>query len=613
MTAGPATGMEEHNERVGLSSSNNSSARKAGAPDGKGGKPGVLAALTGGFRAGPDLPRPVLHYSWLSVVLLGACGFQFAGATGALAAVLAACGAVLFLLGASSRAVSAFQTILPAKLLFAISVVGAAFNGLPLILLAPVALLLPAAEAAAAAPRRAVVREAAFGAFAALAAVLAGYFSPLPSASPQLAAALAAAMWGGFLMRVLLVRSVADEQQDNSDDIWRVVADGPQVMILVAKRSGEVLRMLDPSHEVLGIAPFLLTGQAFLERVHLTDRVALLDALDTVCTRGGHKQLSARIRLPGSGDGQEIVYREFLIAVASRAEPGTALVTVREADRAPELEQRICELETGQGELEVAKSRFLASASHELRTPLNAIIGFADLLLMQPGGELAADQQRDYVGLIRASGQHLLSVVNTILDMSRIETGNYAIAPTRFGIADVVDMSKSMVDQAAIERGIAFDIDIDADCAELLADQRAVQQIVINLLSNAVKFTGEGGRVRVSTERYANWKRIAITDTGIGMDAGFLEKVGTPFLQADNDYTRRHEGTGLGLSVVRGLMELHGGTMEVESAPFEGTTVTVSFPADGPVASYGATAQVTEIAEMDERERGYDDGCRKSA
>ncbi|MCB1106418.1 MAG: HAMP domain-containing histidine kinase, partial [Cephaloticoccus sp.] len=195
--------------------------------------------------------------------------------------------------------------------------------------------------------------------------------------------------------------------------------------------------------------------------------------------------------------------------------------------------------------------------------------------------------QHEYVGLIRASGQHLLSVVNTILDMSRLETGNYAIAPKRFDIAEVVEMSKSMVDQAARERGIAFDIDIDADCTELLADRRAVQQIIINLLSNAVKFTGEGGRVRVSTGRYANWSRIAVSDTGIGMDAGFLEKVGTPFLQADNDYTRRHEGTGLGLSVVRGLVDLHGGTMQVESVPFEGTTVTVSFPADGPVVAYG--------------------------
>ena len=149
-----------------------------------------------------------------------------------------------------------------------------------------------------------------------------------------------------------------------------------------------------------------------------------------------------------------------------------------------------------------------------------------------------------------------------------------------------------------------------------MADRRAVQQIVINLLSNAVKFTGEGGHVRVSTERYANWNRIAVSDTGIGMDAGFLAKVGTPFLQADNDYTRRHEGTGLGLSVVKGLMELHGGTMEVESTPFEGTTVTVSFPADGPVVAYGGLANLadtSETVETDERERGYDDGCRKSA
>ncbi|MCA8967986.1 MAG: PAS domain-containing sensor histidine kinase, partial [Planctomycetes bacterium] len=191
-------------------------------------------------------------------------------------------------------------------------------------------------------------------------------------------------------------------------------------------------------------APFLLTGQAFLERIHLTDRVSFLDALDAVCVAGGTKTLSARIRLPAEGDEPETAYQPFRIEVIGRSEAGTALVAVREADRTADLERRIGELEHEQGELEVAKSRFLASASHELRTPLNAIIGFADLMLMQPNGELSAERQHEYVGLIRASGQHLLSVVNTILDMSRLETGNYAIAPKRFDIAEVVEMSKSM-------------------------------------------------------------------------------------------------------------------------------------------------------------------------
>ncbi len=597
-----------------MSNPGNTSAGAESRVNGKGKFSGSAAALAGFVRGLPEMHAPVFHYCWHAIALLGACGFRFADATGALAAVTAACGAVLLLFSAAVKTRTLKQAVLPAKLLFGASLVGAAANGLPLLLLLPVALAVPAVELSAGRmPGRNRLGDVLFIAALSGAAMIAQYITPMPPASVQLVTVVAIALWAGLLVRLLATAPSAREPESVNDDIWRVVADGPPVMILVARRSGEIVRMVDPSHEILGIAPFLLTGQAFLERVHLTDRVALLDALDAVCMGGARRELSTRIRMPAADGDAEAGYRAFQLTVAGRGEDGTALVAVRPDDPAPVLEQRVAELEHEQAELDVAKSRFLASASHELRTPLNAIIGFADLLAMQAGDTMPADKQREYAGLISASGQHLLSVVNAILDMSKLETRNYGISPKRFEIAGVIDMSKSMVQRLADERGVAMDVDIDADCVEMLADQRAVQQILINLLSNAVKFTGEGGHVRVSTQRYANWDRIVVTDTGIGMEQAFLEKLGTPFLQADNDYTRRHEGTGLGLSVVKGLVELHGGRMDVESKPFEGTKVTVSFPADGPVVAYGNHAPAAEVLELNETERGYEDGCRKSA
>lgn len=585
------------------------------------GRSGIAAFASG--RAMHVRFGSVCLYGWLSAVLLACAGYGFAGAIGALSAVLAVCGILTLLIGATVTSGSRSRSADAAVVLFAASVIAATLSGLPVAFVLPVACLAPVADAfARAGGRTSIIRGLAMG--AAIAAAGAAAPALFPAAATSVPAAIpVAALYGGLLMRFALGRPAGSGEAHASDDLWRAVADGPPVMLLLVERNGEVVRVLDPSHDLLGIAPFLLTGPALLERVHLTDRVMLLNALDRICLKGGQTHLTIRVRLPASDD-EQAAYRPLALTLSGRGSAGGVLVAMRDHDHGPELKERIGTLESQQGELEVAKSRFLASASHELRTPLNAIIGFADLMTRADAGSPSPEKQQEYAGLIRASGQHLLSVVNSILDMSRIEAGHYPIAPACFAICDAIDMSVSMVEQGARERGITLDVDIDPDCAELKADQRAVQQVLINLLSNAVKFTGEGGRVTIATDRYANWIRLSVRDTGIGMAPDFVEKLGTPFLQADNDYTRRHEGTGLGLSVVKGLIELHDGRMKVESTPYEGTCVTVSFPVDGPsvsgygdaptpIVQQGPTLPEDGDEEKNDKEEECHDAYRKSA
>ena len=229
-------------------------------------------------------------------------------------------------------------------------------------------------------------------------------------------------------------------------------------------------------------------------------------------------------------------------------------------------------------ELSIAKSRFLANMSHELRTPLNAILGFSELLQADVIKPLTPERQAEYVGLIHGSAKHLLNVLNDILDMSKIEAGKYEILAEPFNLANALNTCCAMMRGQAATRNIELGVGDFADLPEIVADERAIKQVVINLLSNALKFTESGGRVEVTARRTARHVHISVADNGIGISPEHMEKLGRPFYQADSKYDRKYEGTGLGLSVVYGLCELHGGKVEFDSRKDAGTTVTVSLP-----------------------------------
>ncbi len=226
-----------------------------------------------------------------------------------------------------------------------------------------------------------------------------------------------------------------------------------------------------------------------------------------------------------------------------------------------------------------AKSRFLATMSHELRTPLNAIIGFSEMLTDEA---LVLDPARklEYAKLINDSGRHLLSVVNGILDMSKMETGNFEITPEPFAPAPAIVSCCDLLALKARECGVEIKTRIALDLPEIVADRRAFNQILINLISNAIKFTPRGGRVTVGAHCEGARLVLVVEDTGVGIGEDDLPRVGEAFFQARASYDRRHDGTGLGLSIVKGLVRLHGGEVDIASRLGKGTRVTVRLPLD---------------------------------
>jgi cell cycle sensor histidine kinase DivJ len=227
---------------------------------------------------------------------------------------------------------------------------------------------------------------------------------------------------------------------------------------------------------------------------------------------------------------------------------------------------------------DAAKTRFLATMSHELRTPLNAIIGFSEMLMQEQALVLNAARRREYAQLINDSGQHLLSVVNGILDMSKMESGNFEITPEPFAPRAALINCCNLLALRARENGVDLSADAPHDLPVITGDPRAFKQIVLNLVSNAIKFTERGGRVAVSAGVDGPRLMMRIMDTGVGIAADDLKRIGDPFFQAGKTYQRRHEGTGLGLSIVKSLVNLHGGEMSIESKLDEGTTVTIALP-----------------------------------
>jgi two-component system cell cycle sensor histidine kinase PleC len=225
-----------------------------------------------------------------------------------------------------------------------------------------------------------------------------------------------------------------------------------------------------------------------------------------------------------------------------------------------------------------SKSTFLANMSHELRTPLNAVIGFAQVLESQLFGPLGGAKYLEYATDIRASGEHLLSLINDILDLARVEAGKLTLEIEPIFLAKEIDGCVRIIQLQAMKGGLEIERALNDAPAQIQADRRAFKQIVINILSNAIKFTPAGGKITIAAKINGAMLELKISDTGIGIPAGELSRIGQPFEQVSGALNRAHEGSGLGLSLCRSLVKLHGGELYIESWHGKGTTVTVTLP-----------------------------------
>jgi cell cycle sensor histidine kinase DivJ len=532
------------------------------------------------------------HCRLLSVLLVApffaasAIGQSFFGAFGSattLAAIFAVFGAFWFaalILVSTGKGLLAGRSVLLISPLPAAAIVAAAGG-----LASPLAMMLAALvfETAWAWRSRRAVAWGFASAIAAFGLQLA--FGPLAGAG-----AVSAWQWlvplaymGTMALRTAgLFRNQAVERTDDTHRM--ALEDVMEAVVLHLGYNGEILDVSEKARRMLRLAPELLLGTGLFERIHVADRIGYLCSLADLRDGATSRRVELKLRLPNEAEEQRGGnYQAFAIELARLGEADAGFIAVMRSNaEVVALREAAAASAEAASSSEITRSRFLAAVSHELRTPLNAIIGFSDMLGHEICGSLSDPRQKEYVGLIKQSGEHLLAVVNAILDVSKVESGTYAIQVEPFRFRDAVEMCRSMMTFQADAKAIAFTTDISQNVGDISADRRAVQQMLINLAANAVKFTPQGGKVTIGAKRVGSRLHFWVSDNGIGIDGNDLMRLGEPFVQVRNDYTRQFEGTGLGLSLVKGLVTLHDGSMTIESAPEQGTTVTISLPVAGP-------------------------------
>lgn len=386
-------------------------------------------------------------------------------------------------------------------------------------------------------------------------------------------------------IRMEKTNRIASEEALRHEAHSQLLAENIGDIVSGHTQNGDVAFITPAIERVMALRPSEALGDGLFRCVHIADRPAYLKALSDALTRGIASSVEFRARHDHPDGASSYIWLEMRCRALSGDNPfvkGARVVAVTRDVTERKIQE--AELLAAREQAEIAslsKTRFLANVSHELRTPLNAIIGFSDLLGTEVFGKLPDPRQREYVRLIHESGEHLLQVVNDILDMSKIETGAFDVTPEPFDLPQLIESTRQMMSHQAQERGLKIQTSLGLGLPELVADRRACRQILINLISNAIKFTDREGVVTVGTRREGGDVALFVRDTGIGISEKDIARLGTPFVQADSGYDRRHEGTGLGLSVVKGLAALHGGTMQIESRLGEGTCVTVRLPING--------------------------------
>jgi two-component system, cell cycle sensor histidine kinase DivJ len=448
-------------------------------------------------------------------------------------------------------------------------------------------------EASLAASRRVVAFASALAlSWAALLIVL-GHFGMLPP--PQTSAALRGVLMGfGVASATLYAAGLAFHSESLShtgvsllcleEDRYRLLTRNMSDVISRHRNNGAVQFISPAADTMLGVPSALLLGHGLFDRVHVADRPAYLTAISDAARGGEARSVEFRLRRDGPrGENNSVDFiwvemRSRLLDQVTALPEAEVVAVMRDVTDRKIQEQALEQARVAAEQADASKSRFLATMSHELRTPLNAIIGFSEMIVQEDMLMVDAVRRKEYAQLINDSGQHLLSVVNDILDMSKMDSGNFELAPEPFAPRTALLNCCNLLALKARENGIDLVSRAPDDLPVITGDPRAFKQIVLNLVANAIKFSERGGTVTACAAVEASRLVLRVTDTGVGIAADDLKRIGDPFFQAGKTYQRRHEGTGLGLSIVKSLVGMHGGEMTVQSKLNEGTTVTIALP-----------------------------------
>ena len=411
----------------------------------------------------------------------------------------------------------------------------------------------------------------------------------------------ATAYCAALAVMVQLVHKRSETAIRAGEERYRLLAENATDMITRHDEKGRVVFASLGAQQLFGEPAQKMIGDGLFERVHVADRPAYLTALSRCHANGEPIAVEFRVRRAGAAGPARYVWVEMRCRpmrpqdTTAVERPSIVAVTRDVSDR----KAQEAELTRTRDEAESAsraKTQFLANMSHELRTPLNAVIGFSEILNRELFGALGEARYRDYARLIHESGEHLLNVVNDILDMSKIEAGKFKIVKEPFEVASLVKSCCDLMRHTAEQRSLSLIVDVAPGIPELPADKRACKQMLLNVISNAIKFTDPGGWVRVSARVEGESVELVVADNGIGIAEADLPKLGNPFVQANNSYDRSYDGAGIGLSVVKGLARLHGGQLELASTLGQGTTATILLPLDSPSESVEALLQTPTVS-----------------